>query len=138
MSLFKRNKTWWTDFSVNGVRYRQSLDTTDWREAQASEKKLIADAGAGKLAPASKKFARLAFVEAADRYLESRKLELSVRSFEKEEQLLVEPRKCFAATSLARIGVEELLAYRQARSKEGVGPTYINMEMGVIRRILKR
>jgi hypothetical protein len=29
MSLFKRGKTWWTDFSINGVRYRMSLDTTD-------------------------------------------------------------------------------------------------------------
>src|SRR5579862_8211574 len=70
VSLFKRNKIWWTDFSVNGVRYRQSLDTTDWRAAQASEKNLIADASTGKLAPASKQFSRLAFCEAADRYLE--------------------------------------------------------------------
>src|SRR5712692_8887704 len=38
MALYKRNDTWWTDFSVNGQRYRESLDTTDWREAQAKEK----------------------------------------------------------------------------------------------------
>lgn len=59
MSLFKRNKIWWTDFSVNGVRYRQSLDTTDWREAQSNEKVLIADASTGKLAPVSKQFSPL-------------------------------------------------------------------------------
>ena len=138
MSLFKRNKTWWTDFSVNGVRYRQSLDTTDWRQAQSDEKKLIADASTGKLAPASKKFARLAFSEAADRYLENRRLELSDRSYKKERQLLVEPRRFFGATSVMRIGAEELLAYRQERAQKGAGATYINMEMGAIRRILKR
>ena len=42
MALFRRNKTWWTDFSVNGQRFRQSLDTIDWREALREEKKLIA------------------------------------------------------------------------------------------------
>ena len=46
MSLYKRGKTWHTDFTVNGERFRQSLDTTDWREAQSSEKRLIADAEA--------------------------------------------------------------------------------------------
>ena len=138
MSLFKRNQIWWTDFSVNGVRYRQSLDTTDRREAQASEKKLVADAITGKLAPASKRFSRLAFCEAADRYLESRRLELSPRSFKKEKQLLVEPRRFFAASPVMRIGSEDLLGYREARAEKGVGASYINMEMGVIRRILKR
>jgi integrase len=138
MSLFKRNKTWWTDFSVNGVRYRLSLDTTDWREAQRLEKERISDATTGKLAPASQQFARLAFCEAADRYLENRRLELSPRSAEKEEYLLVAPRKFFAATSLARIGAEDLITYRGERAKQGVTSTYINMEMGVIRRILKR
>jgi hypothetical protein len=38
MSLYKRGKTWHTDFAVNGERFRQSLDTTDWREAQSKEK----------------------------------------------------------------------------------------------------
>jgi len=138
MSLFKRNKTWWTDFSVNGVRYRLTLDTTDWRKAQNLEKDKIADATAGKLAPASQQFARLAFCEAADRYLENRRLELSEKSSEKEEYLLVAPRKFFGAASLARVGAEDLIRYRTERAKQGVTSTYINMEMGVIRRILKR
>ena len=85
MSLYKRKKTWWTDFSVNGQRFRESLDTTDWREAQRLEKEKISEAQQGKLAPSSQQFARLAFSEAADRYLESRKLELSARSLKKRE-----------------------------------------------------
>ena len=51
MALYKRGKTWHTDFSVNGERFRQSLDTSDWREAQAKEKELIARASQGKLPP---------------------------------------------------------------------------------------
>ena len=37
MALVKRGKTWHTDFVVNGQRFRQSLKTTDWREAQSEE-----------------------------------------------------------------------------------------------------
>ena len=102
------------------------------------KKTKIADATAGKLAPASQQFARLAFCEAADRYLENRRLELSEKSSEKEEYLLVAPRKFFGAASLVRVGAEDLIRYRTERAKQGVTSTYINMEMGVIRRILKR
>jgi hypothetical protein len=72
MTLYKRKKIWWTDFSVNGQRYRQSLDTTDWREAQANEKELISQASQGRLVPASQKFARMIFSQAADSYLGER------------------------------------------------------------------
>jgi len=138
MAPYKRNKTWWTDFSVNGQRFRESLGTTDWREAQRRERELISQATQGKLAPSSQQFARLPFSEAADRYLESRKLELSPRSFKKEGQLLVHPRRFWGATPLTRINTESLLAYRESRGRAGLKPSYLNMEFGAIRRILKR
>ena len=34
MALVKRGKTWHTHFFVDGQRYRQSLETSDWREAR--------------------------------------------------------------------------------------------------------
>ena len=81
MALFRRNKIWWTDFSLNGMRFHQSLNTTDWREALSEEKKLIAQAQAGKLSATAQAFSRLAFVEAAERYLDTRKLELSEQTW---------------------------------------------------------
>ena len=138
MSLFKRGRTYWTDFSINGQRFRQSLDTTDWREAQRIEKERIAQASAGKLTLSGQQFGRLAFSEAADRYLNGRKVELSERSLKKERQLLTAPRRFFAATALNRISSETLLAYRDSRSHDGLKPSYLNMEMGAIRRILKK
>ena len=138
MSLFKRNKTWWTDFSVNGVRFRISLDTTDWREAESRQKDKITQATLGKIVPSSQQFSRLAFTQAAERYLDGRKLELSDRSMKKERQLLLQPCKFFAVTPLVKITAESLLAYRESRGKDGLSPAYINMEMGTIRRILKR
>ena len=49
MTLYTRGKTWHTDFSVNGERFRQSVEITDWREAHAKEKQLIKAASDGKL-----------------------------------------------------------------------------------------
>jgi integrase len=137
MALYKRNKTWHTDFSVNGQRFRQSLETSDWREAQAKEKELIAQASQGKLAVAQKDFARLGFSEAAQRYLARRRQELSYVSQKKESQLLVQPCNFFRSESLSRLTADRLLSYREWRARQEVGPACINMEIGVIRRMLK-
>ena len=110
MAIFRRGKWWWTDFSLNGQRFRQSLDTKDWREALREEKKLIGQAETGKLSTSGRSFARLAFTEAAERYLDSRKLELSQRSQKKERQLLVQPSRFFQVTPVACITTENLLA----------------------------
>jgi integrase len=123
---------------VNGQRFRQSLKTTDWREAQSEEKKLIRQAEDGELAPAAKEFAKLAFHEAANRYLDGRQLELADASLKKERQLLVQPKRFFGRQCLHKLTTENLLAYREWRVKSGVGPAIINMEMGVIRRLLKK
>jgi hypothetical protein len=65
MALVKRGKTWHTHFFVDGVRYRQSLETTDWREAQKREKELIAQATQGRLSASHQDFTKLSFSEAA-------------------------------------------------------------------------
>jgi hypothetical protein len=97
MSLYKRDKTWWTDFSVNGQRYRESLDTTDWREAQAKEKGLISQATQGKLASSSQQYSRLAFSEALDRYLAERLARIQPNTAKAERERARQLRKYFGA-----------------------------------------
>src|SRR4051794_35593032 len=80
MALYKRGKTWHTDFMVNGQRFRQSLETTDWREAQSKEKDRIAQASAGKLASSSQRFSKLNLTQAIERYLEDRVAHVQPRS----------------------------------------------------------
>jgi integrase len=138
MALVKRGKTWHTHFFVDGVRYRQSLGTSDWRDAQAKEKVLIAQATQGNLNASHQGFAKLAFTLAADAYFNGRKLELVESSQKKEKQLLVKPRQFFEQKRISKITVEDVLRFREWRSESGVGPAVINMEVGVIRRILKR
>jgi integrase len=138
MRLYKRNNTWWLDVSVNGQRFRLSLDTTDKRAARAIANKKITQAEQGKLTATSQSFARLAFGEAADKYLASRKMEIASSSYIKEKQLLVRPCEYFQALSLNKISAERLIDYREWRAAQGVGAAMLNMELGVLRRILKR
>jgi integrase len=138
MALTKRGKTWHTHFFVDGHRYRKSLETTDWREAQAREKVLIAQASQGKLNNSQDGFGKLPFARAAEIYLKGRGLELSESSRKKERQLLVKPDEYFHGRALSKIAGEDILRFREWRTENAVGPATINMEVGVIRRILKR
>src|SRR5271170_1529442 len=100
MALYKRGKTWHTDFTVNGQRFRQSLDTTDWREAQAKEKELIAQASEGKITPKAQAFYRLGFTTAAQRHLEDRTPHLAPKRIDTEKERLKPLEACLKETPL--------------------------------------
>jgi hypothetical protein len=85
MSLKKPGKTWHTHFVVNGQRFRQSLATADWIEAQSKEKELIAQISEGRLSRTNTSLARQPFRVAADDYVAARHLELAVASRAKEK-----------------------------------------------------
>jgi integrase len=138
MATFKRGKTWWTDFAVNGVRYRMSLGTTDWREALSREKDRIAEAQAGKLSVAGQSFARLAFTEALRRYLEDRSPRVARRSHRSESDHAKPLREFFDAAPVARISSESVLDYIRHRKTKEISNVTINMEIGILRRVLKR
>jgi integrase len=138
MAIFKRGKTWWTDFSENGQRIRQSLRTTDWREANHREKELIAQAKEGKLSASGRSFARLGFTEALDRYLNDRALRVVARSRRTESDHAKPLRKYFANVPVTRISAESVLHYIRVRKERGISNVTINMEVGILRRVLKR
>jgi integrase len=138
MALVKRGKTWHCHFVVNGQRFRQSLATRDWREAQAQEKQLIAEASEGKLTHNSSALARLPFGQAADDYMSARKLELAQASQAKEKQLLVQLRAHFKQEPLKAVTAKRITEYRTWRAEQKVGPATLNAELGILRRILKR
>jgi hypothetical protein len=118
MGIYKRGKTWHTDFTVNGQRFRQSLGTTDWREAQANEKQMIADASEGKLTHNSSTLARQPFAQAADDYVNARKLELAAASQVKEKQLLVQLRAFFKQEPLKAMTTRRITDYRAWESDQ--------------------
>jgi integrase len=136
--LYKRGGTWHTDFTVNGARYRQSLHTSDWREAQSREKQAIAQASTGKLAPSGQQFARLAFGEAADRYVVDRSPHLAPKSIRSERERIRRLKDFFGATPLTRVNGDAIRQYIAHRKEKTISNRTVNLELGILGRVLKR
>ena len=138
MAIYKRKATWWTDFSVNGQRYRESLDTTDWREAQARQKELITQASQGKLAAGSQQFGRLAFGQAVNTHTAERLSHLAPRSIQTETERMKPLKAYFGVTSLNRVSADSIRQYVAQRKSANLSNRTVNMEIGCLSRLLKR
>jgi integrase len=138
VALTKRGKTWHTQFFVDGQRFRQSLETTDWREAQRKERALISDAKAGRLTAMKDEFARLPFSEAAERFLVDRIPHLAPRSIQTERERVKPIKRRLGAILVWRITPEQVLSYVRERKTAGRANATINRELDIIRGVLKR
>src|SRR5437867_2603706 len=136
MSLTKRSKTWHTHFFVDGQRYRQSLETSDWREAQAKERELIAAAQAGKLSATKQEFARLPFREAAERFLQDRIPQLALLSIRTERERAKVVNRRLGDVQVARISADTVLAHVRERKAAGISNATVNRELDIIRGVL--
>lgn len=146
MALFKRDAHWHLDVTLNGLRYREALDTSDHREAKAAAAKRVAEILAGKgTSKMGRDFARLPFGKAADVYLEERERQVSPKTQQFETQRLRPMRAYFGDTPLFRIKAADVAAYqKKRRSTVPAGRTVtvsgraVNAEVGVLRRVMKR
>ena len=140
MALYKRRggKIWHTDFSVDGQRYRMSLETTDRRAAKVKERELITQVSAGNLNSKISVFTRMGFAEAAERHLLDRMPRLAPRSIQTEKERLKYLVKHFGQSPLTRISADMITAYIAKRKQDGAANKTINLELGVIRGVLKR
>jgi integrase len=137
--IYKRGAHWHMDDTICGVRYREALATTDRREAVNLEKKRVAEVQAGKGASKSgREFARKLFAEAALVFLEEREGRVAPRTIQFERERLKPLTSYFANRRLFRLKAEEVAAYQRERLKAGLSRKTINMEIGVLRLILKR
>ncbi len=85
-----------------------------------------------------REFARKPFSEAAAIYLEERKPHVSERTTQLETERLRPLSKHFREKPLIRFKAEDVSGYQTARLSAGVSGRTINMETGVLRRMLKR
>ena len=138
MALIKRGKTWHTHFFVDGQRFRQSLQTSDWREAQKREKQLMAQASQGRLAPLNHQFSKLTFEEAGAKNLAERIAHLAPRSVQTERERLRPLCAAFGPIKVTRISVEMVRTYMAERKASNVANKTINLELGVLRCVMKR
>jgi integrase len=136
--IYKRGDSWHMDITVNGVRYREGLKTTDKREAKNLEKERIAAIQSGKGASTSgRDFARRPIAEGAAQYLEERQLHTSPRTQQLEKERLKPVLKAFDKP-LRSFRAPDIAAYQKQRLADGVSNRTVNMEVGVLRQLLKR
>jgi hypothetical protein len=93
MSLWKRGRQYWTDFTVHGKRYRKRLGTGNLQVAKRRERELLEAAGHGALADNEQGPKRLS--EAIDASLAAKRMRCSPRTLEFERERLVFIRRHF-------------------------------------------
>jgi len=137
MVIYKRGSTWWSDFSIGSRRYRISLKTSDRREAARQEKQKIAEAQSGGGLP-PRKIAKLTLIKASELYFSKRKLEVSASTIRLESDALKPIKRHIGEFTLGSLSPISIAAYITARKAEGIANRTINIEVGVVRRILKQ
>lgn len=137
--VYKRNKHWHMDVMVNGVRYREALHTTDRREALSLEKKRVSEIQQGKGSSLlGRDFARKSFSTAAEQFLADRKPHVAEKTHALEKALLAQLKKFFVDTPVMRIRADSIVDYQRQRRETGISGRTLNMEIAVLRQVMKR
>ena len=139
MSLWKRGRQYWIDVVVNGQRYRESLGTSDVREAKNREKARIAELSSRPLDPARRRqaFGSLTVSQAIAAYAENRRVQVSSRMrgywLENGRRLA----EFFGEIKLRQITIDHIAAYQRHRIDAGRAPKTVNGELSVLRQVLR-
>jgi integrase len=137
MTVYKRGRYYWADFVVGGRRVRISLKTTDRRQALAFEKLRIAEVQTGgERAP--RKTTKLTVAEAAEFYFTRRLSEVSASTIRLERDAAKQVLRHTGTNLLGDLTSNSLTGYVSSRHSEGIANRTINIEVGVLRRILKQ
>src|SRR5215831_4490918 len=105
--IFKRNKRYWMDATVDGVRYREPLKTHNWKEAKDREKARLVEISQGRVGargPAS----RQTFSLAVDAYIEERALHSAEKSCRTDRERTRPLRKAFGELPLKKITAQAI------------------------------
>jgi hypothetical protein len=101
MSLWKRGGRYWTDFTVDGARYRKPLRTANRNVAKERERDLVQAARRGRLSDRESGPRDLSGAVAA--YLDAKRMRCSARTIELEEERLSIVKKHFGDIRLTAI-----------------------------------
>ncbi|MGH9946938.1 MAG: tyrosine-type recombinase/integrase [Pyrinomonadaceae bacterium] len=141
MALYKRGNVYWTDVIVNGVRYRESLGTSDGRKAPGLERELVVrlQNRAPDPTPKSKQLGSLSVAEAIDTYILYRAPQVSKRMVDywREQSRPLIKSAAFHALPLKKIRPTHISEYQAERLAKGRAPKTINGEVSVLRQLLK-
>ena len=134
MSLWKRGRRYWTDFSVDGVRYRKPLRTHNWQVAKRREQELIEAARVGQLETEN---GPKHLFDAIDRYLNDKIIHCAPRTVELERERLSLIKQHFGDVKLSAVTPDAIAVYQKVRHEAGIANRTLNMDVGALRRVLK-
>ena len=143
MALWKRGRRYWTQVMIHGVRIRRPLcppgssrATTKWQEAIQREKDLIRAAMEGKLGAHS---APTRLFDACAKFLTAKEATANTkRAVEFDRERLEVVKHHFGDVKLSAISRESIEGFQAKRRLEGASNRTVNMDVGVLRRVLKR
>ena len=139
MSLYKRGKIWHSLAVVNGVYYRESLGTTEYREAVKLERENIKllEKKTPDLHKRGKSYGSMTVAAALAAYSAERRAQVSPRMFSYWNEQKPALAGFFKTTKLRSITPAHLAEYQNARLKACKAPKTINGEVSVLRQLLK-
>jgi integrase len=143
MGLWKRGRRYWTQTVVNGVWIRRPLcppgstrATTNWQDAVRLEKDLIKAALQGSLPPRGHSIKLFA---AIDDFLEAKKATANTqRAIEFDRERLEVVKRVLGDVRLSAITGRTILGFQAKRRVEGASNRTVNMDVGVLRKVMKR
>ena len=135
MTLWKRGGRYWTDFTVDGVRFRKPTRTSDRNAAKVEERRLIEAARHGKLGV--RQIGQRTLFKAVEAYIAAKRMRTSPRTVELELERLSLIKKHFGDIRVASITPAKIADYQQIRHDAGIANRTINMDVGVLLRVLK-
>src|SRR5438552_4115148 len=122
---------------VKKIRYRESLETRNWQEALQKERDRLVEIAQGKIGahgPAGKQTLN----SAADDYIEERKLHSAEKTFRTDKERCKALRKAFGYLLIKKFTGKVVGDFQKSGSEAGKSGRTINLEVGLLRRILKK
>jgi integrase len=131
--LYKRGRTWWVCFTVNGRQYRLSAKTASKEEAR--EFLRVKRLEAVREASGQPRNPDLTFAELADKYLLSPSV-TSRPSWAQNSRRLKRLKERFGHMRAADVGRDQIEAYQRDRLADGIKGSSINRIVVVVRQVL--
>jgi hypothetical protein len=119
MALWKRGPIYWTDFSIDGERFRLSLETSDEREAKRFEKEKIKQAMDGHIHSKVVPLSKLLLKDALNPYLADYKPHVMANTWISEKERLHQVQKLIGDTMVRRITPDIIKQYIARRVEAG-------------------
>ncbi len=129
-SLFRRGETFWMELNWKGVRYRQSLETTDRQTALFKLDTEVAAIRAGEL---PKKFDPITVQSMFDAFILRAEVDCKPRTVKDyKSRWNVHLKSSFGTMTATQVTKDKVTAYLHARMKEGAGLCARNREQRVL------